>query len=42
MGAAMSIEECKCGMPNCTGEICLCGDQCDCMVDKDVDYGDED
>lgn len=32
MGGTMPVE-CKCGNPECTGEVCLCGESCDCKTD---------
>ena len=42
MGGTMQVE-CKCGNPECTGEVCLCGESCDCKteVNNQQEWADE-
>ena len=35
MGGTMPVVmECKCGNPECTGEVCLCGESCECKTEE--------
>ena len=35
------MSECKCDNPECTGDPCLCQEQCDCKVKEEKDGEEE-